>query len=280
MKTSQSIRGFTILEILTATAVLLLLVTIVFQVVSETARSSGAGNSRIEATRSARTVLDTLAQDLSSMAADYHGQGLLVEKDADGNTTLAFPCIARGEKGSIGTPRMGAVVYGIRQREDQKYAAMIPMLCRGFGSIPWENVATVNVVNDRLQRAFASGVTGVDDSHISVDPLSETVFRMEVVFVKLNGDIVFEPPLMPGSGDALDLDEVRAVIVTVAAIDRKTQLLLQSQGSAGMTALGKALPKVAVDGVTPLELWSKADLSSFPKSAQNVRFFQRIFYLR
>jgi len=279
-RSSQIAVGFTIIEILTATAVLLLLVTIVFQVVSETARSSNAGNSRIEATRSARTVLDTLAQDLSSAAVDYHGQGLLVEKDVDGNTTLAFPCLSRGEKGSFGTPRMGAVFYKVRQREDQNHATTVPMLCRGFASIPWENVSTVNTLTDKLQRAFSSGVSGVDSDQVSVDPLSETVFRMEAVFVNANGDIVFDPPIIAGSGGLLNLKEIRAIIVTVAAIDRKTQLLVQSQDSEGMTVLSKALPKVGVDGVTPQELWSKADLTAFPKAAQNVRFFQRIFYLQ
>jgi type II secretory pathway pseudopilin PulG len=279
-KSPQKTAAFTIIEILTATAVLLLLVTIVFQVVSETARSSGAGNSRMEATRSARTALDTLAQDLSSAAVDYHGQGLLVEKDADGNTTLAFPCLARGEKGSIGTPRMGAVFYKVRKRDDQNSSTSVPMLCRGFASVPWENVSTVNTLSDKLQSAFSSGVTGVDSDQVSVDPLSETIFRMEAVFVNADGDVVFEPPIIAGSGGLLDLAEIRAVIVAVAAVDKKTLLLLQSQNSDGMTALSRALPKVTEDGVTPQELWSKADLTAFPKAAQNVRFFQRIFYVQ
>jgi len=265
--------AFTLIEMLTAMAVFLLLAVIIFQVVSETARSTGSGNSRIEASRGARTSLDTLAEDLATVVRDY-GPTIMSSQDANGNTTLAFLCTSRSEKSASGSPRLGGVFYKIMPRAEVSLKATVPMLCRGFLSVSWDDN-----LSGALSSVYGAAEGGASGS-VFVDPLSDMVFRMEAVFMGADGEINFEPPTS-ASTNKIDLTELKAIIVGVAALDKKTQSLLLASDSQGMSRLMAALPKVTVAGQTPLDVWNTVNLDAFPPPVrQNIRFFQRTIYVK
>lgn len=272
-RTASKFGAFTLIEMLTAMAVFLLLAVIVFQVVSETARSTGSGNSRIEASRAARTSLDTLAEDLATVVQDY-GPTIMCSQDAAGNTTLAFLCVSRSEKGSTSSPRLGGVFYKIMPRAEPSLKATVPMLCRGFLSVSWGD--DLSGALNTVYNAADSGASG----NVFIDPLSDMVFRMEAVFVQTDGTINFEPPTST-SANKIDLTKLKAIIVGMAALDKKTQGILLSGNPQGMSQLMAALPKVTVDGQTPLDVWNTVNLDAFPLPVrQNIRFFQRTIYVK
>lgn len=274
--------AFSLIETLVALAVFILLVFLVFQVVTQTAQSTGQGNRRMEATRSARTSLDTLAEDLVAIVSS-NGATLVTGVDSEGNTTLAFLCAARPDGGSAGKSRMGSVFFGIQNRSENGAAGgQIPMLCRGFSSVPWAN----NLQNG-LAAIFNASVT--PSNTVFEDTLGNLIFRMEAVYVKNDGSIVYSPPQMSGFNSVpplapqavpVDLNEIKALIVGVAVLDKKTQKLLLDSNAQGVGNLGASLPRVIQNGKTPMEVWSGVDFSAFPLPVrQNIRFFQRTIYL-
>lgn len=268
--------GFSLIELITAGAVFLLLTVIMLQVVGQTSIFTESGNRMMDASRSARISLDTLAADLTTVVANY-GTTILTVKDATtGNTSLAFLCASRADSVNSGqTLRMAGVFYAIEPRSDAMAGGNVPMLCRGFMSLNWSDN-----VRDALVAVF--NASQVATPSVPADVLGESVFRMETVFVLTDGTVVATPPMLSGYGaaQALDLSKIKGLIVSVAALDKKTQKLLEGAIPSGMTALAAALPPVSKDGETPLDVWSAADLSTFPVPVrQNVRFFQRTIYL-
>ena len=273
---SHPAAGFSLLELMTAGAVFLLLTMIMLQVVGQTSIFTESGNRMMDASRSARISLDTLATDLATLVADY-GTTILTAKDpSTGNTSLAFLCASRADSVNAGqTLRMAGVFYAIEPRSDAMAGGNVPMLCRGFTSLSW---------SDKIQSALATvfNASQAADPSVPADVLGESVFRMEAAFVLTDGTVVATPPVLPGYGaaQALDLGKIKGLIIAVAALDKKTQKLFEGITPSGMTALSAALPPLASDGETPLDVWSAADLSAFPPPVRkNVRFFQRTIYL-
>lgn len=281
MKVRPAIRaggaaGFSMVELMTAGAVFLLLTMIMLQVVGQTSVFTESGNRMMDASRSARVSLDTLATDLTTLVANY-GTTILCAKDpTTGNSSLAFLCASRADRVNAAQPlRMAGVFYAVESRNDAMAGGTVPMLCRGFTSLNWSDNT-----HDALSTVFAASQAA--NPEVASDVLGESVFRLEVVYVLADGALVAAPPVVPGYGaaQALDLGKIKGLIVSVAALDKKTQKLLQSTNPSGMISLAAALTPVTQDGRTPLDGWSTADLTAFPAPVrQNVRFFQRTIYL-
>lgn len=106
-------RGFTLLEVLVAMAVLALLLALLFQIVEHTLRSTRAAGGQLETYSTARRTLDAMDADfLRSVTTG--GAGVLIRPDSSGQmNALAFLVHGRGPSASPehAAPRFLAVSY-------------------------------------------------------------------------------------------------------------------------------------------------------------------------
>lgn len=287
--------AFTLLEVLAAMAVFVLLVVLVAQIAGQTTVVTSASHRRMEALQAARTVLDAIGSDLSNMVRQQGGV-LIAGRSPSGYTPasslLAFVCSSRPRAGS-GNPadaRFLAVFLGIRLWEDKAIgvtANVVPMATKGSGSVPW----TGGLANFSDAAASAAnsveGAPGITDAR---EPVSESVFRVEVVYLLDDGSISPTPPPLAGFAStpalgpgmtAVDLSRVRGLIVAVAALDRATLRLVAEAGEGEFRKLAEAFPAVAEPDKTPLQAWSSISLpASLPKRVrENLRILQRTYYL-
>ncbi len=280
----KSAEAFTIIELLAAMAVFLMLTVLILQIVSAAARSTDSGNRSLDSTKSARISLDTLAADLANSVTSS-GCTIIAGVDTTGLTTsLTFLCASRPDttvSSMNALPRFAGVYFGTGLRDG------VPMLFRGFKSVDWDT---------NLPEAL---VSVYDDSEGNLDPervdsLGESVFRMAVAYLKTDNTIVYtavsngleyadyKPEPSKASGIPLDLSEIKAIIVAVASLDKKSQKLMLSTNANGMKDLSDRfeLP-VNSQNKSPLDVWNTVNLNSLPPPVvQNVRYFQRTIYLQ
>ena len=86
-------RSFTLTEILTATAVLSVLFTIMFGILQQTSKGWQAANRRVEASQAVRLALDQICQDLENCVVVNRTNLLLpttTNTPSEGGTTSAF----------------------------------------------------------------------------------------------------------------------------------------------------------------------------------------------
>jgi|GEM_PF-2704485 len=293
MAPSKRSPAFTLLEILAAMAVFVLLLVLVTQISGQTMAVISASQRRVEALQSARTVLDSMGSDLANLVR-RHG-GVLIAGQSPSEYTppsdsMAFVCASRPHAG-VGNPadvRFLAISVGVRLFENKVIGVtgeIMPMVSKGVGPVPW-NGNFAHFSNAAASAANAlEGPAGITD--IS-EPLSEGVFRMEVVYLLNDGSITPNPPALvnfastpalgPGT-TAVDLSRVRAIIVAVAALDKTTLRLVADAGE--FQKLAEAFPALTELNKTPMQLWSSTPLpDSLPKRVkENLRVLQRTFYL-
>lgn len=104
-------RAFTLLEVLTATAVLALSLVMMFQVTEGIQRSTRLQNQQMDSVATARRALDVIVTDLQTAVTGRHGT-LLGNTTASGETRLAALTARRGPAGVTGH-RFLAVHYSL-----------------------------------------------------------------------------------------------------------------------------------------------------------------------
>lgn len=266
---SKTSCGFTLIEVLVATAVLSILLVLLLQVSDHTLRATQTSQQQISATKQSRAVLDSLESDLSTAVLKY---GLSILTNTTGtNTVLAFLTNERGPSGASGF-RCAAIAYDLATNRLQ----------RRFSPVAWDDRDLV------LRTASAAGSSQISN-------LATGILRFEAVAELENGDIV---PLSLCSSDellgetlsggfrALNITDasapstgqrVVALIVAVAAVDEQNLALPGVEGIAAKLASPSA-------GETPMEVWRSAladgDLDSIPRPAlAALRMTQQTFPL-
>jgi prepilin-type N-terminal cleavage/methylation domain-containing protein len=196
---SRSIRraGFTIVELLAATAVLTVLILIVSQMVSSTSRTVGHDERRLESDANARMVFDRMQMDFDGMPKRGDLDVSFIKKNGgDSNDSFFFYSQAPGSAtATTNRNTLSLVGYTV----DTEYH-----LDRYGKGLFWDGgTDTVNF----LTFSSTTGYTPVDKSTIAgtfgttlttptltsgvpADPwqvLSDSVFRMEIVFLLKDG---------------------------------------------------------------------------------------------
>ena len=143
--------AFTLVEILTATAVLALLLALMLQIVNGILQSTKIQNQQMEATSAARRVLDVVSQDL---------QGAIVGEDVSilvatngGDFLLGFLTSRHGTNGSA-DHRFLAVEYATNGAYE---------LCRHYASVPFSETALFSAITNATNGAcpLAVGILGI-----------------------------------------------------------------------------------------------------------------------
>ncbi len=200
--------------------VLILIVGMLAQVVQNTTTSIQRSTKGMDTNQMATTALDRIGSSVANMVA--YGQGTLVAvKNGGGSDGLAMitngRVRSRTSVGSISVNdssnvRMGARGYCVIPVTDPDLMVaggthpLVPMLNWGDGTVDWDGKATTSVQGDPLQ-ALSLGVADVvkimgggttsDAKMLQFDPLSRSIFRLEVSFLLSNGTLVSTttPPL-------------------------------------------------------------------------------------
>ncbi|MFV0417007.1 MAG: type II secretion system protein J [Chthoniobacterales bacterium] len=252
-------KGFTVIEVLVACAVLALMVAVLAALVSSFTGMIGLSSKRLKTGNQSRTVFDRMAFDLNS-SVHTGGTEILFRKNAQAsggtatpNDSLLFLTNARTESADS---RLAYIGYEVGEDTNEATGTITKSLLRGSKPFLWND--------DITQASLGSGA--------SLQALGRGVFRMEICFLKTDGTIVADPPAE---------DEIAAVICSTATLDEDTFAKLDS---GERDSLADKLPN-ATDRELPLSTWSVDKFNSLPPRAripvqQNVRFNQRYFYLQ
>lgn len=303
--------GFSLIEILTAVAVLSILAMIILQLTSATRRSIQLSNRPVDAAAQARLALDRLGMDLTGLVKRQDCDFIAVNVSAGSGKLLQFfSMISSTGLSSANNRKMSLLAYQIAPHADNDN---MPCLVRAGMPISWSQSGFFGLKANGLPIRFTDTAifpTGIQPQSISsYDVLAPGVIQMIVGFklypdnnpVTLSdgttttvinnarGQIVYIPPvryLTPLDGSAaipyIDLTRVSSLIVGVAAIDLESLRLLKSSPSQ-VIDLANAFPVPPVNS-SPLQSWSviAKDISMMPSALplpvrQSVRVFQRSY---
>lgn len=299
------LRGFTLIEVLVATAVLALLLVLTLQILGNTSTVSRTSDRRMDAAAQARGALARFGADFSGAMLSHGATALGTVADAGDPASIAFLSRARARAASSGAPawqndlRGAMIAYRMNERS----------LERGDGRFTFSGQDPGNHVASDLSAVF-TGMAGALDSggnFLEWTPLGEGVVRFHVSYQLDDGTVTQTPPeytmTSPQTGNpttflnganvspALAIAftpqnapaagphpgrHVRALIVGVAVVDRLT-LEQSSDHLDELDDLGTPGVAPSGDTDTPLVLWQdNLDEIAFPPLRQNLRFYQRL----
>lgn len=294
--------GFSILEVLVATAVLAGLALLLAGIIDGVSKATRSSILKTDASAQARIALNQMGRDLSTLATEG-GATLVIGRSPSPtgiNDSLAFLCSGRGRNTET-NHRLLAVFYAVRNYSDSVLgvsSSTLPMLGRGFGSVPWQNTTGTAITEAFLDNAcakVAADINGSGGIATNKAVIGDGLIRMAVSLQLKSGKIIPCDPAnadfpvdasfarpgvsLPSDARALDLSKVSAIIVGVAALDQKTRAL----SVADLADIADKLPRPAV-GQAPIQAWDFTD-STFAASfndvplpvRQSIRFFQRTF---
>jgi len=221
--------GFTILEILVATAVLALIMLLIVQIISSSGDTIGHTRRKLDAAAQARLFLDRLGMDLAARVAREDAP--LEISNPAGDDSLRFYAEAAGYQGDRNISLIGYRINAAGA-QDRRHRAE-----RGATGGDWTGAAT-------LPLGSASPPAAIDADY---EVLSDGVFRMEIRYQKKSdGSLTDIRPASTG--------DIAALVVAVAAIDDQGRRLLSD---AQLGQLAGALPDPPA-GQDPLSAWKGA----------------------
>ncbi|HEY8995576.1 MAG TPA: prepilin-type N-terminal cleavage/methylation domain-containing protein [Lacunisphaera sp.] len=333
---SAGTSGFTLIEILVSLAVLGLMMIGVAQILNGAMSTALGAYKHMDADTQARTVLDRMASDISHIVkrpdVDYYF------KKNTGNDQMAFYSESGGYNPSGAATSADSDVsligYMIAPMKNGVYnAGGTPQLVRLSKALTWNgysssfssvvfnpfptsitsNTITNTVWSNSAGAATSNNIASGQDPDYQV--IGDQIFRLEYTFLVQTSPTgayatgtgtpltctsggFYDSPWSPTSTNANGLKDVTAIVVSIAVLDSKSQLMLGSRAPSLLTSAATALnddkcntanpltyfgTSGMTNGYLPLSLW-KANLAAsqlgLPKEVwQQVRFYQRFCFL-
>jgi prepilin-type N-terminal cleavage/methylation domain-containing protein len=292
--------GFTLIEVLTAVSVLSLLVVMISALMNTASITVASSSKRLSADDEARMVFDRMQLDFARMLK-RNDVWFQFTRQADGNDQFSF---YSETPGFLGT---GATTYTESNLSLVNY--QIPSATSNANNLPNNQLYQLQRLGQGYQWTD-SDVKFSPTSAPTVIPanfhvISNSVFRMETAFLMRVDDTTVEITNTPPNPGPQAFQNCYAVIVALGVLDSNSQKLVTATTD-NFPKLVAALPPVA-DGSTPatislkttstpnastmdpiLNSWRNAmAASNFAQTAgiptvaaQQVRVYQRIFYLQ
>jgi prepilin-type N-terminal cleavage/methylation domain-containing protein len=282
-------QGFTLVEMLTAFAVLSLILVILGQMLSTTAVVTSLSSHQMNATQTTRLVLDGLERDFSTLLSEY-GDTLCVQTSGN-SVQLAFLSATRGPVGTLQPPlpdntyRCTAITYQltnnqiIRNTESITWAQSNPPMLELLS--PTGTVQSSPVANHILAFQAVISLDNGQTCPIGYAPpggtatWTTTTFNGQPLPNGYVGLVLSKPPVSSSTPRA------RTITIAVAALDGQTFQL------PNVTSMNTLLlpPAVSAINLTPIEGWnyamSQGSFSAFPKPAvAALHFDQRTFVIQ
>jgi len=253
--------GFTIIELLVATALLMIILIVLLRVTTSTMEASQTSNARMQSGGDLRAALDRMSVDFSAAVRRGDLPPSFLKNEAAGsagNDAVSFFVTAEGYPATANpTQNRGVSRISYRIRGGR--------LERGASAAGWEN--------GESPWEFSPGI-GADETHYDV--MAERVFRLELDFLMNDGTLRNSPA-------PTNWDEVLAVVVTLATINERA--LSRVDGNPGDFA--PLFPDPPSNGIRTVVRWSAQLTSpaSFPGGdpalpvLQGLQVRQRVFQI-
>lgn len=251
-------RGFTLMELLVSSTVLILLVVTIAGITDSTSRVTSLSDRRMTADSGARQVLDRIGSDFDRSLQREDLPDLIEQQS--GNDRITFFAQSEGYKGDRG---ISEISYTVPSGEH--------VLRRGVLGTSWSTSGT------SINLAFSTTTIPVIPAE-NYEIVASDVFRFEIAFLMANGSIVAKADRLVSPANTPDAQKVRALIVGIVALDRKARASLPNGDVAQLSALFLD----AENNKDLLDRWSNAlEGSSLPTPVLNsVHMYQRYFYLK
>ncbi|XHR31006.1 MAG: type II secretion system protein J [Chthoniobacteraceae bacterium] len=269
-------RGFTLLELLVAMAVLCFILAILLQISGQVVWATRFFNNQMDASRQNRAVLDTLAADLSNRITSA-GETIFTRPQGN-NSELIFITRSRGPSASTDF-RFLAVDYKLAtnqviRKTQEVYWNSIDLTSLALGT-------TSSTVSDSMQGILRLEVVAVL-SDGSLAPLPASSSSVTWAISTWQGSTLsegFQALIISGSRNSQAQSQVRAIIVAVASLDPQSLQIITRLN----IDLANKLP-AATSGQTPVGAWNTAiangALAGVPSSVvSSLQFSQQIYPL-
>lgn len=270
-RSGSSAGGFTLVEMLVGTAIFLLLIVILANLVTDASQKALRENQKMSSLDEARQSLDRLAMDWSSRVRreDVSGRYLL----QPGSDEISFLSRVNAYNG---TRRLASVAYRINP---DTY-----VLERGILGYNWSATDPAPSANPVLTFPSIPSptpmATPMPPAAGDYELLSDAVFRLESCFLRRDDGKL-------SVNTSLDAVNVAGVVVAMASLDGQTRKVLGSNDAevrGALQSLAKALPDIG-EGENPQEVWLKkinepgfAERAGVPQRVlSSLRVSQRIY---
>lgn len=219
--------GFTLVEILTATAVLAVLLALMLQIVNGILQSTKIQNQQMESVSSLRRVLDVLSQDIQNAVVGEDVSVLVSTNNADGSL-LALLAARHGTNGGT-DHRFLAVDYATNTASE---------LYRRYASVPFATASLLSAVTNATNAPYplAVGILGIQIRAVTestnlpatADPSpnwATNLYNSNPVPQGYAALITAKPDFAAGM-----TNRARALEVWIAGVDDQNYRLLASRG--------------------------------------------------
>jgi len=302
-------RGFTIIELLTAMALMVLLLLVVSQIMNNTGAVTSSSRRHIDADAEARMIFDRMSRDFSRMVKQNDVDYLVVKKA--GSDSIFFYSEAPGFSSAVSTDQTGVSLVGYRING----SFQLERLGKGLTWDGTDSMVFLTFANPRvsptpapaagstLSDAFASQVAA-NSTDADYHVLGENVFRLEICFLlkprlqssgtplpAVYSNTPYDSRVNHTSLTGIGLQDVQAIVVTLAILDETSKKILPVNAS--LAGAASALPDPgdadlgATTPVLPAQRWrgivespSFSQSAGLPQAATgHVRVYQRVFEL-
>ena len=265
--------AFSLVEVLVAMAVFLFMAVMVASITGGVSRIAGQSQRRMSVDGGVRQSLSRISADFSR-AIIRNDLPFRIEKKS-GNDGLMFFAAAEGYSAGRGITMLG---YQVTNASLQRGAEAKTWTASGATALSFTSVTNAVSSNNYLSISSAN-----------YEILESDIFRMEVAFLMGDGIITNTVGTNAGSTTYIasfastartdSSNAIRAVIVTVAAVDSRARALMTPSE---YSQLANNFSD-ATAGSDPLTAWKenlKNSISGMPQTArENVRIYQRYIYI-
>jgi len=267
----HSRQSFTLVEMVTAIAILALLLTLLFGMLDSASRLVDSAEKGGDSAIQAKQVLDRIGLDIAGMVNRPDVDQFYYQLPGE-NDKMFFYSEALGYSSASATTTNSVSLVGYRIENNPNLTPSQPVLQRlalGLLLAPTAQSTTpvmqfltfpasTQVIPITYSSATAGaisgatwtsivGTTGDADNGASpqyYDEISSEVFRMEICFQDQSGKFSMAPPFVNNNPTATTItNSASAIIVAIAVLDNKSRQLISTP--AAWTALQKALPDLA-----------------------------------
>jgi len=274
-----------LVEVLVAMGVLALLIVMVAQLVNNTAEITMRGDQQMDADREARFVLNRMELDFASLVKRSDVDFYIAKNQ--GNDQIAFFCECPGyppaemKEARFNTQESLA---GYRVNQNQLERLSKALVWNGADAGGAGEIQSMVFLPKKIVATWPGVINAGDPT--DYESFAPNVFRFEVCFLR-QADLAATPPrpLPVLVADAPPIDEISAVVVSLAIADRRSRTMMgESAGVLAGIATKLRDPSSGELTQTPASVWRKqltAEDFGVPKKAlEGVRVYERYFSIK
>jgi len=294
--------GFSLIELLVATAVMAMLLVMTLQVLSQTNAAIRSSDRQMGTASEVRGALDRFETDFSTAMLTGGATALVLDSNSD-NSYIRFICLSRArDDGTMNQPRGAIIGYGVNDIKETIGGRQVQYgtLIRGDGR------ARFSLANSTLAQVFQKlSQSPPPSDFMTWEPLGSGLVRFHISYLLDDGSIVqippaysmlspqdnlpvsflnglplnpgwmavaFSPSNAPASGP-LQGRYVKALIVAVAGLSAEVVALAEDAGKLSEVT---SLLKSPTGNETALQVWeTNFNDMTFAPLRQGIRFYQR-----